>query len=47
MPSVTATTMIPYEDWIAIDEAVKKGQYESKSDFIRQAVRKLLEETKR
>ena len=47
MPSVTATAMIPYEDWIAIDEAVKKGQYGSRSDFIRRAIKKLLEETEK
>jgi len=47
MPNVSASTSLPIEDWVAIDEAVKQGNYESMSEFIRKAVRKLLEETKR
>jgi len=39
--------MIPYEDWIAIKEAINKGEYDSMSDFIRRAVRKMLEENKK
>ena len=47
MPNVSASASIPFEDWTAIDEAVKQGYYESVSDFIRQAVRKMLEENKK
>jgi len=45
MPQVSASTTIEIDDWTAINDTVKRGQYRSMSHFIREAIKDKLKET--
>jgi len=44
MPSITVSTQIPLDHWEAINEAIKNGEYKNMSEFIRKAIKRILEE---
>ena len=46
MPNVIVTAYIPVEHLEAINDAVKNGKFKNKSELIRMAVEKFLEEIK-
>lgn len=46
MPSVTVSTYINLEEYEQLNKLIEKGLYKNRSDFIRNCIRKRLEQHK-